>query len=103
MTTLARLEKWRDNGIITGEQLDAISRIIRRDRFSIFFELNGLLYLGVISLIAGVGWVTETYFANLGDAAIISSLALLLFLSFYYCFTRARLYSAALVESPNLA
>jgi hypothetical protein len=103
MTTLARLEQWKDNGIITGEQFDAISRIVRRDRFSIFFELNGLLYIGVLSLIGGIGWVIETYFVNVGDAAIISSLALLLFLSFYYCFTRSRPYSAELVESPNLA
>jgi len=103
MTTIARLEEWKDNGIITAEQFEAIARIVRRDRFSIFFELNGLLYLGVVSLIAGIGWVIEAYFANVGDAAIISSLALLLFLSFYYCFTRSRPYSATLVESPNIA
>src|SRR5690242_10141858 len=103
MTTLTRLERWKDSGIITGEQFDAIGRIVRRDRFSIFFELNALLYLGVVSIIAGVGWVIETYFANAGDAAIISSLSLLLFLSFYYCFKRSLPYSPALLESPNLA
>jgi hypothetical protein len=103
MTTLARLNEWRENGLITAAQFDAVSRIVRRDRFSIFFELNGLLYIGVLSLIAGIGWVIETYFANVGGAAIICSLALLLFLSFYYCFTRARPYSLDLVESPNLA
>ncbi len=103
MTTLARLEQWKDNGIITSDQFDAIARIVRRERFSVFFELNGLLYLGVLSLIAGVGWVIETYFANIGDAAIISSLSLLLCLSFYYCFTRSTPYLPALVESPNLA
>ena len=103
MTTLARLEQWKENGIITGEQFDAIARIVRKDRFSIFFELNGLLYIGVVSLIAGVGWVIEAYFANVGDAAIIFSLTLLLVLSFYYCFTRALPYSAAQAESPNIA
>jgi hypothetical protein len=103
MTTLARLEQWKDSGLITGGQFDAIVRIVRKERFSIFVELNALLYLGVVSFIAGVGWVIQAYFANAGDAAIISSLTLLLFLSFYYCFTRSLPYSTAQVESPNIA
>jgi predicted membrane protein DUF2157 len=103
MTTLARLEQWKDSGIITGEQFDSLARIVRKSRFSVYFELNGLLYLGVLSLIAGIGWVIEAYFANVGDAVIICSLTLLLVLSFYYCFTRSFPYSAGLVESPNLA
>lgn len=103
MTTLARLEQWKDSGLITGGQFDAIARIVRKERFSIFVELNALLYLGVISFIAGVGWVIQAYFANAGDAAIISALTVLLFLSFYYCFTRALPYSTAQVESPNIA
>jgi Predicted membrane protein (DUF2157) len=103
MTTLSRLEQWKDEGIITGEQFDAIAGVVRKDRFSIFFELNALLYLGVISIVAGVGWVIQAYFANVGDAVIISSLTLLLFLSFYYCFTRSMPYSTAQVQSPNLA
>ena len=103
MTTLTRLEQWKDAGIITGEQFDAITRVVRKDRFSIFFELNALLYLGVISIVAGVGWVIQAYFANVGDAVIISSLTLLLFSSFYYCFTSSMPYSTAQVQSPNLA
>jgi hypothetical protein len=103
MTTLARLEQWKDSGLITPSQFEVIGRIVRKERFSIFVELNALLYLGVVSLIAGVGWVIQAYFANAGDAAIISSLSLLLFLSFYYCFTRSLPYSTAQVESPNIA
>jgi hypothetical protein len=103
MTTLARLEQWKDEGIITGEQFDAIVRLVHKDRFSIFFELNALLYLGVISIVAGVGWVIQAYFANVGDAVIICSLTLLLILSSYYCFTRSMPYSTGQVQSPNLA
>src|SRR6476659_2236720 len=103
MTTIARLEQWKDSGLMTGEQFEAIARIVRKDRFSIFVELNALLYLGVVSLIAGVGWVIQEYFANVGDAAIISSLTLLLFASFYYCFTRSLPFSTTQIESPNIA
>lgn len=103
MTTLARLERWKADGAITGAQFDAIAPLVRKDLFSVFVELNGLLYLGVLSFVAGVGWTIQAYFASLGDAAIISGLTLLLCLSFYYCFSRALPYSTEAVESPNLA
>jgi hypothetical protein len=103
MTILARLERWKADGVITGVQFDAIAQLVRKDLFSVFVELNGLLYLGVLSFVAGVGWTIQTYFTSLGDAAIISALTLLLCLSFYYCFSRALPYSSEQVESPNLA
>lgn len=101
MTTLARLERWRQNGAITEAQCAAISAIVRKDRFSVFVELNALLYLGVLSIVAGVGWVIQRYVATLGDAAILSALTLLLLICFYYCFSRALPYSPGQVESPN--
>jgi hypothetical protein len=103
MTILERLSIWKEAGIISGAQYDTISAIARKDRFSVFFELNALLYLGVLSFIAGVGWVIQAYAANLGDAAVISCLTLILIASFYYCFTRALPYSAAQVEFPSFA
>ena len=103
MTTLSRLEAWKENGSITPVQFDRISALVRKERFSVFIELNALFYLGVLSFIAGVGWSIQTYFADLGDAAILSSLTLLCVLSFYYCFSRAHPYSSGEVESADLA
>jgi hypothetical protein len=102
MTILERLSTWKETGAIDGAQYDTISAIVRKDRFSFFFELNALLYLGVLSVIAGAGWVIQVYAASLGDAAIISCLTLILFGSLYYCFTRVLDYSTAQVESPTL-
>ena len=103
MTTMSRLEQWKENGLITPAQFDAIAPLVRKDLFSVFIELNALLFLGVLSFIAGVGWTIQTYFVSLGDAAIISALTLLLCLSFYYCFSRGLPYSSGEVESPNSA
>ena len=103
MTTLQRLYNWKDAGAISDEQYRAICLLVRKDRFSVFLELNTLLYLGVLSLIAGIGWVIQAYLATLDDAAIISGLTALLLGSFYYCFSRALPYAAAAVESPTLA
>jgi len=103
MSTLSRLERWKENGLITTAQFEAISPLVSKDLFSVFIELNALLFLGVLSFVAGVGWTIQTYFVSLGDAAIISALTVLFFLSFYYCFTRGLPYSSGEVESPNMA
>jgi hypothetical protein len=103
MTTIERLDAWRDDGVITAEQHTALSAIVRRDRFSLFVELNALLYVGVISLIAGITWTFGDDFANLGDVAILLILALLMAASFGYCFAKAPPYSNAETETPSFA
>ena len=102
MTVLERLENWRASGTITAEQYSAIAEIVRKDRFSVFIELNALLYLGVVLCVTGIGWTITKYFQNLGDTAIVVSLTLLFGLSFFYCFSRARPFTPQRTESPNL-
>jgi hypothetical protein len=103
MTILGRLDRWKAAGIITDLQYNTIAPLVRKDRFSVFIELHALLYLGVLSLVAGLALVAQTYFATLGDAVILSALTLVLCLSFYYCFSKALPYSSGEMESPNLA
>jgi hypothetical protein len=103
MSVLSRLEQWKNTGAISSAQCDVLSALVRNDRFSVFVELNTLLYLGVLSFVAGVGWMVATYSARLGDAAILSSLTFVFCWSLYYCFTRALPYSHHRVEHPGLA
>jgi hypothetical protein len=95
------LERWKTTGAITGAQHVALSALVRKDRFSVFLELNTLLYLGVVSFVAGVGWTIRTYFVDLGDAAILTSLTLVFGSSLYYCFSRSLPYSQGLIETPS--
>jgi hypothetical protein len=103
MSVLSRLEQWKSTGATSGAQCDVLSALARNDRFSVFVELNTLLYLGVLSFVAGIGWMVATYSARLGDAAILSSLTCVFCWSLYYCFTRALPYSHHRVEHPGLA
>jgi hypothetical protein len=103
MSILKYLERWKATGAITGAQHDAIAAVVRKDPFSVFIELNTLLYLGVLSLIAGVGWTIRTYAADLGDAAILSTFTIVFVASLYYCFSRTFPYSHSQVESPGFA
>ena len=103
MKMLKNLERWRTTGAISGAQYDALAALVRKDRFSVFVELNTALYLGVLAFVAGVGWTIETHFANLGDAAILSALTLTFCFSIYYCFSRGLPYSDRRVESSGFA
>ena len=97
-----RLDEWRALGVITEAQHAALGALVRRERFSVFVELNALLYIGVLSTAGGLAWISRDYVQNLGDAAILSILAVLLLLSFGYCVWKAAPYANGEVESPSL-
>ena len=103
MSLLADLARWNSSGIVNESQYQALSALVRKDRFSVFDELNALLYLGVLSFIAGAGWTIQTHFARLGDLAILFTLTVAFAGSLYYCFTRGAPYSTTQQESPTLA
>jgi hypothetical protein len=103
MTTVDRLRRWHEAGIIGDAQYAAIAAIVRKERFSLFLELNALLYLGVLSLAGGLVWTCQTYFTNLGDPFILTTLSLLWAGCLYYCYSHALPYSNGKVESPHLA
>lgn len=102
MTLLERLETWKAEGVITGEQHVSLTSLARGDRVSLYVELNALLYLGVISIVAGLTWTFRDYVAALGHAAILSTLGLLMAAAFWYCFSKGEPYSNAEVEHPSM-
>ncbi len=103
MTALERLAGWKQSGTITEMQYDALSAIVAKRRFSVFFELNVLLYLGVISLVAGIGWTIQTYAATMGAATVVTGLTILCLGSFTYCLSRAKPFSSRQMEAPTFS
>src|SRR5260221_11868725 len=103
MTTLQQLERWRSTGAITAEQHAAISAIVRKDRLSVFLELNALLYLGVVLFAYGLGWTVYAHFTSLGDITVVLTLAALIVGCFAYCFGRAASYAPERIDSPTFA
>jgi Predicted membrane protein (DUF2157) len=96
-----RLSRWEDEGIITPTQVERLGAIVRKDRFSVSLELNALLYLGVLSIAAGLLWTVRTHFTDLGDSAVVLALSAIVAVCAWYCFSRARPYSHGEVESPT--
>ena len=102
MTTLDRLEAWRQAGVITAAQHDSLAALVRHERFSVYVEISALLYIGVLSTVAGVVWTFRDYVNDLGHAGILSIFMVLISASMYYCFSRGRPYSNGEVEPPSL-
>jgi len=102
VTTLERLAEWKAVGTISQAQHDTLAALVRKERVSVYAELSALLYLGVLSFVGGLGWTMRAYVVNLGDAAILSLLTLIVAAAFYYCFAKAEPYANTEVESPSL-
>ena len=66
MTILTRLEQWKERGIISPEQYTLLAGLSRGEPFSLFFELNVLLYAGVLAFVAGLGWTITHLVAATG-------------------------------------
>ncbi|HLW75878.1 MAG TPA: hypothetical protein VKS01_02815, partial [Bryobacteraceae bacterium] len=75
----------------------------RGELFSLFLELNILMYAGILAFIGGLSWTISTWSQQLGDVVVLTVLSVLLAVSLWYCFSRAPAWSAAEIPSPNLA
>ena len=102
MTILTRLEQWKEHGIISPEQHTLLAGLSRGEPFSLFLELNILLYAGVLAFVAGLGWTVSTWSQQLGDVLVLTILSAMLAACFWYCFSRAPAWSPAETPSPSL-
>src|ERR1051326_4334632 len=102
MTILARLEQWKESGILSPEQHTLLAGLSRGEPFSLFLELNILLYAGILAFIAGLGWTVSTWSQQLGDVVILTFLSAMLAACFWYCFSRAPAWSPGAMPARSL-
>src|ERR1700757_3840550 len=101
MTILARLDHWKEQGAISPEQHACLASLCREEPFSLFLELNALFYVGVLAFVAGLGWTVTTWSQELGDLLVLGVLSAMLAGCFWYCFSRAPVWSLAETPSPT--
>jgi hypothetical protein len=101
MTILARLEYWKEQGAISPEQHSHLASLCRGEPFSIFLELNVLLYAGVLAFVAGLSWTATSWSQEVGDVVVLTVLSTILAACFWYCFSRAPAWSLAQTTAPS--
>jgi len=102
MTILTRLEQWKEQGILSPDQHALLAALSRGKPFSLYLELNLLLYAGILAFVAGLGWTVTTFSQQLGDVLILTALSAILAVCFWYTFSRAPAWSSAEVPSASL-
>ncbi len=102
MTILIGLDHWKEQGIISPEQHIFLTGLSRGEPFSLFLELNILLYAGILAFVAGLGWTISTWSQQLGDVIVLAVLSTMLAVCFWYCFSRAPAWSTRETASPSL-
>ncbi len=80
------------------ESIEARSRALP---FAIFWEVRTLLYLGVVSLSAGLGILVYKNIESIGHQTILALIALLTGLCFWYCAKRAAPFTTGKLEAPS--
>jgi len=101
MTILTRLEQWKEQGKVSPEQCAHLAGLARGEPFSVFLELNVLLYAGVLAFVTGLGWTVSTWSRQLGDVLVLAVLSTILAASFWFCFSRAPAWSLAETPAPS--
>jgi hypothetical protein len=82
-----------EKGLIREDQFNKIDVIISGKVVSVFYELQTLLYLGVLLFTTGVGILIYMNIGSLGHLISISALILLSIGCFYYAFKKGVAYS----------
>jgi hypothetical protein len=101
LTILTRLEQWKEQGKVSREQHAHLAGLVREEPFSLFLELNVLLYAGVLAFVAGLGWTVSTWSRQVGDVLVLAVLSTMLAVCFWYCFSRAPAWSRSETPAPS--
>jgi hypothetical protein len=102
MNVTSLLKEMHRAGELSSGQLDVLTELHLKKRYSIHRELRAAIYVGVLLITAGVGLTIRQYFEQLGDIAVIGSLSVGALAAFLYCFLKGKPYSNGEVESPNI-
>jgi hypothetical protein len=102
MNVISLLKEMHQAGTLSSGQLDVLTLLHRKKRYSIHLELRAAIYVGVLLITAGVGLTIRQYFAQLGDIAIIGSLTIGTLAAFGYCFLKGKPWSSGEVQSPGI-
>lgn len=90
-----------DKGLLTEDQYKRIDLINSGRILSVYYELQTLLYVGVMLFTAGVGILIYQNIGELGHIISMIALSILAVVCFWYAFRRSVPYSNAQVKAPT--
>lgn len=95
------LEHWLEQASLSPEEAEKIRLFETQKPFSLHWELKTLLYLGVLLLNAGLGYLIYDNIDHIGHAAIIAFIGAISAACFWYAFRHRKPFSTGEVESAT--
>lgn len=90
-----------EKGLIDEKQFSYLNSIAEKEKFSVYYELRTLLYLGVLLLTTGVALLIYTNLGEFGHYIALLSIAVICILSFRYVIEKEIPFSNQKLESPT--
>jgi hypothetical protein len=95
-------EKLNKEKLISDPEYISIIQYINGKLFSLHWEIKTILYLGVLLLSTGAGFIIYQNIDTISHEAILSALGLLCIACFLYCYRKKQPFSISYIESPGL-
>jgi hypothetical protein len=95
-------DELHSRGLIGSASRTSIQKETVKPPFSVYSELNLILYTGILALSTGLGLLVYNNISSIGHLSIIICIALMSLFGFYWCFRKAPGYSPAKIQAPNL-
>ncbi|MBL4677553.1 MAG: DUF2157 domain-containing protein [Mucilaginibacter sp.] len=89
-------------GLLSDESFQKLKTRNESPLFSLHWELNTVLYLGVILLTGGLGTLVYKNIDTIGHQAVLAFIAIIFIGCFYYCFKYKQPFIKDKVASPNM-
>jgi hypothetical protein len=91
-----------NNGLLSDESLSKVRAAAATRIFSIHWELNSLLYVGVLLLTSGLSILVYEHIDSIGHLAVLIFIALLGAGGYLYCLRKKFPFSTGKVQSPDV-
>lgn len=102
MTLNSILEKMTGSGAMSPLLAGRLKGLDAERPFSVYRELQALLYLGALLIAAGLAATVKKYFDALGPFTVLGGLVALFGASVAYCFKRGEGFDRGVVRPPTL-
>jgi hypothetical protein len=100
---VAAVAKLESDATLSAEQAQKFARVARRELVSVQPELRAMLYVGVLVIISGVGFLVKENLNRIGPLAVASALWFSALLSFVFALRKIPAFTWGKAETPHLA
>jgi predicted membrane protein DUF2157 len=99
---LALFDKLNRKGLISNRSMENVIRESGQKQYSLYWELNVFLYLGILLLTSGLGMLVYSKLNQIGRLTVVLVIAALMAISYFICLRKKLPFSTGKVDSKSI-